>query len=257
MKHQSLTIHKKNELVRGADDYSIFAKRALNAIYYFIQKENLYTYETITIPFTLMRKFLNLQKEQNYVDIMRSALLELKKPIELYHFIHPKTHKEYEWYATSFLNDVAFYKQDQKWYVQIEVSKLILYLMQQKGNFTKLDLLIYQNRVRTKYSMKLYEFLKSFQDYKEVSFSHEHILRLFKLQESKTYKYFANLKRLVERQTKEIQKKTDLSYLQLEVDKKKKTFLFKLDPRAKQEAPSEQVKEANLEQLLKRNFLKF
>jgi len=255
-KKKNLTIHKRNEIVRGADDYSLFAKRAMNIIYYLIQKNNLYSYEKITVPFSNFRSLMNLDKEQNYVSIIKEAFLELKKTIELHNFNHPDgTH--YKWYATSFLNGVGFTKkEDNRWYVTIEPNKTIKLIMQLQGNFTKLDLLIYQNKMRTKYGMKFYEFLKSFENYRYITLSSDFIRKLLKLENSKTYKHFADLKRLINRQINEIKEKTDLKELELEITKEKE-FKFIINPKSKQQKPSKEEKEKKLNEFLQKSFTRF
>ena len=247
---KSLKIHKKNEIIRGADDYSLFAKRAMNAIYYYMQKENLYRYEILSIPFNHFRALLNLENEQNYVEIMKQAFLELKKPIELNNFTHPDG-TIYRWYATSFLNDVGFVKKNHRWYVKMEVNGTLKRLMQRKENFTELDLLVYQNKTRTKYAMKLYEFIKSFSKYRYIDLSAHHVRKLFRLEESKTYKNFSDLKRLLERQIKEIKTKTDLQNIELQIDKKNKAFRVIINPKASKETTSEQETEKKMEEFLR------
>jgi len=44
---KKITIHKKNEMIRGGDRYSIYAKRLMNTIYWALQKHNLYQYHKI------------------------------------------------------------------------------------------------------------------------------------------------------------------------------------------------------------------
>ena len=56
MKKKEITIHKKNEIVRGGDRLSLIGKRALNAIYYLIQKNNLYNAYKIKIRFSTLRQ---------------------------------------------------------------------------------------------------------------------------------------------------------------------------------------------------------
>ena len=88
-KKQKITIHKKNEIVRGTDTYSLNAKKALNAIYWGMQKGNLYEYEYITIKFSDLRKIMNLNNVEDYVQRIKEAMQELREPLELNNFYHP------------------------------------------------------------------------------------------------------------------------------------------------------------------------
>jgi len=239
MSKSEITIYKKNEIVRGGDGYSIYAKRLMNTIYWALQKHNLYKYRKIIVPFARIRRMLNLENEQNYIEIMKKAFLELKKPIELNNFKHPDG-TIYNWYVCSFLNEVGFYKKDNgRWYADIEVNGLIKQLMQQEGNFTKLDLSHYLNKLRTKYSMKLYEYLKSFGTFRYLDISQQHMMKLFGFEpEHKTYKHYSKLKTLIERQLKEIAEKTDLKQVKLIVSKtlsKEKTFRIIINPKSKRD----------------------
>ena len=258
MSKSKITIHKKNEIVRGGDRYSIYAKRLMNTVYWALQKHNLYQYHKITIPFAHIRKMLNLESEQNYVDIMKKAFLELKEPIELNNFKHPDG-TLYHWYVCSFLNDVGFYKKDDgKWYADIEVNRLVKQLMQQEGNFTKLDLTHYLNKLRTKYAMKLYEYLKSFGAFRYLDITQEHLMKLLGFEiEHTTYKHYAKLKILLERQLKEIAKKTDLERVKLinsKVLSKEKTFRIIINPKSKRDVDKIEAKN-QLETVLN-NFIK-
>ena len=249
---KKITIHKKNEIVRGGDKYSIYAKRLMNTIYFALQKHNLYKYNKIAITFANIREMLNLESEQNYVEIMKKSFLELKQPIELNNFKHPDG-TLYNWYVCSFLNDVGFYKKNNQWYADIEVNRLIKQLMQQKGNFTKLDLTHYLNKLRTKYAMKLYEYLKSFGAFRYLDITQEHLLKLLGLEESATYKHYSNLKQLLERQLKEIAKKTDLNQVKLIDNKllsKEKKYRIIIDPNSKRDVSQTEAKTA-LNNLLK------
>jgi len=49
------------------------------------------------------------------------------------------------------------------------------------GNFTKLELIDIVNKLRTKYAMKLYEYLQSLGGYKYIDITHKHMLKLLGL----------------------------------------------------------------------------
>jgi hypothetical protein len=120
--------------------------------------------------------------------------------------------------------------------------------------FTELDLIHYLNKFRTKYAMKIYEYLKSFEGYKYLDVPQSHMLKLLGLEESKTYCHYAKLKILVERQLNEIVKKSDLDKVKLLNSKllaKKKIFRIQINPKSKKDADKLQAK-TTLDSLIKR-----
>jgi len=250
-----VTIHKKNEFIRGTDDFSLLAKRAMNTIYWAYQKHNLYKHHKVPISFATLRKMMNLESNNDYVEDIKEALRELKTPIELNNFYHPIAEIEYKWYMTSFINDAGFRKDtDGNWVADIEVGNLIKYIMQLDGNFTKLDLVQYLNKFRTKYAMKIYEYLKSFGAYSYLNITQKHMMKLLALDEKSKYRYYSQLFILVERQTKEIAKKSDLQQVKLLKSKalsKDKIFRIQINPKSKKEVDKTEAKIA-LNNLIKR-----
>jgi len=252
---QKITIHKKNELVRGTDDYSLMAKRALNTIYWALQKHNLYDSPEINIKFSTLREKMNLTSTNDYVEDIKSALIELRKPMELNHYYHPVDKREYLWLSISFLDKAGFSKNEQgEWVVNIAVNTLIKHLMQVEGNFTKLELLPYLHKFRTKYATKLYEYLESFSAYRYLDISQKHLMQLLALSEDSKYIYMSKLTTLLERQLKEIAKKSDLTEVKLMKSKlltKEKKFRIKINPKSKKDADKLQA-QTTLESLIKR-----
>lgn len=250
IKKKQITIHKKNELVRGSDRYSLDAKKALNAIYYGIQKSD---YKNpIKIKLSTFRDLMNLQKDFRYIDRIKNALKELKQPIELNNYKDPRDNITYSWYLLSFLDEAKFFKENGTWNSIIKVNDTMLQLMQIKGNFTKLDLVQYLNRFRTKYAMKLYEYLKSFERYKYLDVTDAHLRKLLAIENVKEYKYYSALQRLLERQIKEIQSKSDLKNLKMKAYKDLKIFRFEINPKAEKTKPDKQTLEDILQKCIKR-----
>ncbi len=252
---KKISIHKKNEFIRGTDDYSLITKRAMNTIYWAYQKHNFYKYDKVPIRFSTLRKMMNLESNNDYVEDIKKALRELKTPIELNNFYHPISKQTYSWYMTSFINDVGFRRDaDGNWIADVEVGKLIKYIMQLEGNFTMLELVPYLNKFRTKYAMKLYEYLKSFGVYSYLDISQKHMMKLLALNEKTKYRYMSDLTILVERQLKDIAKKSDLTHVKLIKSKslsKEKKFRIIINPKSKKEADKTKAKTA-LENLIKR-----
>jgi len=169
MTEKKVTIHKRNEVLRGTDMYSLNAKKCFNAIYYLYQKnrELFIKFESrginyITLNFSTLRELMSLEKDNNYVQVITSAIEELQTTlIKLNNWTNPVTNKKYLWYSTKFIND-AHIEKDNTIHVQLEISTLFKQLIKAQINFTRLDLIEHLNRFRTKYAMKLYEYLRSF-----------------------------------------------------------------------------------------------
>jgi hypothetical protein len=123
------------------------------------------------------------------------------------------------------------------------------------GNFTEIALLPYMNKFRSKYTMKLYEYLKSFATYKYLNISHKHLLHLFGVAEDdKTYRYYSKFTVLVERSMKEIQEKSDLTEVKLIQSKllaKEGVFKFIINAKSTKDVEAQEAK-AILESLIKR-----
>ena len=238
MKKKEVKIRKKNELVRGSDELSLYGKRCFNSIYYLIQENiktnpNLLKAEHITFKLIYLKKLMGLEKVDGYVDIIKKSLEELQNPIQLNNFKHPDG-TNYSWYSFSTLPEVGFSKNENgEWIVKIKLSSVIKYLIEKKENYTTLNLIPYLNKMRTKYAMKLYEYLKSFESYRYIDITHNHVMKLLNLDTNSRYKYFSKTKELLERQVKEITEKTDLKNIKLVASKKEKYFRFIINPNSK------------------------
>ena len=235
-KKPSKTIHKKNEIIRGIDDYSLAARRAMNAVYYAVQRNDLYRHNQFRIKMTTMRELMLLEKDNRYVDIIKEAILELRKTIELNNYYHPIHETKYQWYVTSFLNDAGVKKEGDEWIITLSVSPLILHQMQVQGNFTKLDLLKYTQKLRTRHAFKMYEYLRSFKAYRYIEITHDHLVKLLNIKEgTQAYKYYSTLWLVLNRTINELKKKTDLDTLELVKSKhlgKERIYRVIIDPKA-------------------------
>jgi len=249
----NLTIHKKNELIRGNDIYSINAKRALNAIYWGLQKHKLYTEEYFKFSFTTLRKMMSLENDNRYIERMKEALQELQQPLSLNNFYHPLQKQTFDWYSIAFIDEVGFIKENNEWIATIKTNPTIKHLMQIEGNFTKLDLVQYINKFRTKYAIKLYEYLKSFDNYRYIDITQQHLIKLFILDKNSKYRYMSDLTILLERQIKELIKKSDLKELKLDNRKelkKEKKFRIYINPKVKKKNASKEELENVLNRII-------
>jgi phosphoribosylformylglycinamidine (FGAM) synthase PurS component len=260
---KKVTLHKANEMVRGGDSLSIHAKRLLNSIYYIIQfnvnkgKKDLILQTTyIPIEFPYLRKMMGLEKVESYIREIEDAFKELQNPIQLHNFKDPRDGTIYNWYSISIVSEASWKIDSNKKIAYVALSPLAKWLMvntNDGGNFTKLNLIPTINKLRTKYSIKLYEFLKSFAGYRYLDIHQKHLLKLFGLDGSKTYKYYSDLERLLERQIKELVEKTDLKQLKLKKTsklKKDKVFRIEIDPKSKKKKVDEKSQEAVLNSIV-------
>jgi len=252
---KKISIHKKNTLTRGTDDYTVMGKRALNTIYWAMQKHARYKDDSMGIRFSTMREKMNLESDQRYVETIKEALRELRKPLELNNFTHPIDGKHYQWFSCSVLDEAGFRKNEKgEWIVHAKVSTLLKYTMQIEGGFTPLELIPYANSFRTKYAMKLYEYLRSFGAMSYIDITQKHMMKLLALDEKSKYKYYSQLEVLIERQIKEIAKKSDLPDVKLLKSKalsRDKIFRVQINPKSKKEADKTEAKTA-LDNLIKR-----
>jgi len=240
MKKKEITIHKKNEFIRGEDSLTLTGKRALNAIYYLIQRHNFYDVYKFKIKFATLRETMCLNQNNDYIERIKDALRELMETIELNNWTNPIDGITYNWYATRFLNEASFYKdkETKEWIAVIEPNKTTTNLMKLKENFTELSLLPIMNKLRTRYSVKLYEFFKSFERFRYIDLPQDYLLKILGLQENKTYKSYSAFFRLLQRQIKELNKKTEFENLKMveptKQMKKDKYFRFIINPKNKQ-----------------------
>jgi len=264
---KNITLHKSNNIIRGGDGLSVHAKRLINAIYYLIQTNvnqnkieviNKATY--IPLEFAYLRKMLGLEKTESYIKEIEGAFAELQMPIKLNNFKNPRDGILYKWYSISMISEASWKIDNNKKTAYIALAPLIKWLMihTNDGNFTKLDLIPIINKLRTKYAMKLYEYLKSFANYKYLDIPQSHLMRLFGIDEdNKTYKNFAQIRRLLERQIKELVAKSDLKELYLDEAKdlrKDKIFRININPKAKAKTAKQEESKQVLENLFIKAF---
>jgi len=145
---------RKNNAITDAKngELSLGAMKSLDAILHVYQD----TKDTkITLELATLRKKLGLEKNNDYVDRIKTYLLELKLPFELRDFHEHKTGKEVSFALTSFLNDVKAYK-DTQHMVEINISENFIDYMIEKSGYTEIDLTL-SKQFKTKYGYKIYE----------------------------------------------------------------------------------------------------
>jgi len=114
----------------------------------------------IQLELSYLRKKLGLEKNNDYVDRIKSYLLELKLPFELRDFRDVETGKKVSWALTSFLYDVKAYKETQH-LVEINISETFIEYMVDRAGYTSIDLSL-SKKFKTKYGYKIYEMYRRY-----------------------------------------------------------------------------------------------
>ena len=81
----------------------------------------------------------------------------------------------------------------------------------------------------------------SFRDYRYIDISKDYLILLLNLNPKSKYRYFSQLKELLERQIKEIINKTDFKELKLLPYKDKNSFRFIINPKSKKTITQEKI----------------
>jgi len=153
-KQQHFEMLRKNNAITDAKngELSLGAMKSLDVI---LQVYHEYQNREIHMELSYLRKKLGLEKNNDYVDRIKSYLLELKLPFELRNFNDLKSGKKVSWALTSFLNDVKSYKETQH-LVEINISESFIEYMVDRAGYTNINLSL-SKKFKTKYGYKIYE----------------------------------------------------------------------------------------------------
>lgn len=153
-KKQHFDFLRKNNAITDAKngELSLGAMKSLDVILQ-VYQENKET--KMQLELSYLRKKLGLQNNNDYVDRIKTYLLELKLPFELRDFNDLKSGKRVSWALTSFLYDVKSFK-DTQHLIEINISENFIDYMLEKAGYTNIDLSLSQ-RFKTKYGYKIYE----------------------------------------------------------------------------------------------------
>ena len=153
-KKQHFDFLRKNNAITDAKngELSLGAMKSLDAILQVYQEKQ----ETkMQLELSYLRKKLGLQNNNDYVDRIKTYLLELKLPFELRDFNDIKSGKRVSWALTSFLHDVKSFK-DTQHLIEINISENFIDYMVEKAGYTNIDLSLSQ-KFNSKYGYKIYE----------------------------------------------------------------------------------------------------
>ena len=153
-KKQHFEMLRKNNAITDAKngELSLGAMKSLDVILqvYHEDKE-----PKIQLELSYLRKKLGLEKNNDYVDRIKTYLLELKLPFELRDFNDVKSGKKVSWALTSFLHEVKSFK-DTQHLVEINISETFIEYMVERAGYTNIDLSL-SKQFKTKYGYKIYE----------------------------------------------------------------------------------------------------
>ncbi len=234
--HKEISIHKRNELVRGANPYTLNAQRLGNAIYHHIQINKHFEDAPFKIPVQDVIEIMNLGKSKRYIELIKKSLIELTKPIEIYNpkilSLFTKNDKQTVlWKAIPFISDVQLTKEGKTTYIEGSMSNSMRIILahSNEGNFTPLVLNTYLTKLQSKHSYVLYEYIESYKNdnnrKSKIVFSFERLDKMFNLKGSAKYKYFSKFLPLLERSIEDINKNTNM-YVKLAVDKQRKQYII-------------------------------
>lgn len=153
-KKQHFDFLRKNNAITDAKngELSLGAMKSLDVILQVYQEKQ----ETkMQLELSYLRKKLGLQNNNDYVDRIKTYLLELKLPFELRDFNDIKSGKRVSWALTSFLYDVKSFK-DTQHLIEINISENFIDYMVEKAGYTNIDLSLSQ-KFNSKYGYKIYE----------------------------------------------------------------------------------------------------
>lgn len=252
--NKEISINKRNEMIRGGNTYSLSAQKLGNAIYHHVQLNRVFKDARFTIPVSSVREIMGLEKTNSYQNVIKSAVYELAQPITLYNLDQlsgmRKKGQENLWQIAQFLIEPKIIKVGKEKYIEAQMSPTLRVLIasSNEGNFTQLVLNTHLNKLKSKHSYVLYEYIKSFQDFNilggKIEFSQERLDKMFNMEFNETYLYFSSFKALLERCIKDLNKNTDMS-LRLAVDKPlKKYYIYRIkQEEAKQKQKQKQKDE--------------
>jgi hypothetical protein len=267
------TIHKLNSLIRTnyKNKFSVYSLKLINNLYYQIQKrvgkenskgEKYDEVNQYTLEFTLetLSKWMGVEKDKKKYKIVRETLEELRQDIKLENFKDSEGVK-WKYLTLSFVNRIGEkYGTEKHKQEKVFIIKIDEYLHREitkvnaLGNWTKLDLSFQRNWSNFN-TIKLYEFLKSYQKLKIIP-----ELDLIQLNEllGTNYQYLSKISEIIKRNIIIINEDSDLD-IKWFVNKKEKIIKFEVNKKEKYKRKEEKQKrqlESYKEQIKNKGFNK-
>jgi len=235
-------IFKANEIIHNMPNLSIESMRLLNQLYYQVQirrdKKNQDGFKYDSLDFyqlqftqTQLKKWMGIEKYNNYSEMIENSFIELKKAVKLKN-VRVNEEREKEYVVVSFINEASKEYENknnphQKMY-EIEINHTMhqIIINSNLGYFTKLNL-EYQSKFKTKNSIRLYEYCKSFQ---EKSYTPPMSLNLLNKLFISDYKYMSEALKVLHRNIKIVNSISDIKISILENNESKRhTAIYQKD----------------------------
>ncbi len=207
---ENFLVTKSNDLVNSRYDLTTLEQKIILLLASLVQPED-EKFKEYNIKIDTFMKVLGLTGKSKYDDIPKIAMGLMKKVFEIKRNNNPL--------VIAWLSSAEYHKKEG--YITLEFSpKLRPYLLNLKEFYTsyKLENILF---LKGKYSIRLYEILKSNAFKKDIRISIEHLRDLFKI--TNEYERYNDFKRKVlEYAKKELQAKTDISFEYTEIKEGKK-----------------------------------
>lgn len=252
---KEVSIHKRIEMIRGSNTYSLSAQKLGNAIYHHVQYNRIFQDKRFKIPIASLREIMGLEKSNSYNSTIEKAVMELATPIMLYNIDKltgmAKKGQNTLWQVAQFLIEPEMVKQGKEMYIEAQMSPILRVLIasSSEGSFTQLVLNTHLNKVKSKHSYILYEYIQSFKDFNilggRVELGQDRLDNMFNMEHNKKYIYFSSFKPLLERCIKDLNANTDMS-LELATDKSlKKYYVYRIKQKEARTKAKKKDKEFN------------
>jgi len=225
-KEQHFEMLRKNNAITDAKngELSLGAMKSLDVI---LQVYHERQDSKISLELSYLRKKLGLERNNDYVDRIKTYLLELKLPFELRDFNDIKNGKKVGWALTSFLHDVTSYK-DTQHLVQIDISESFINYMIDQAGYTSINLSL-SKKFKTKYGYKIYEmYLRYYSMPNKIDKSLGTVKKTLQELNDKfgtNHKHISKMKEGIDRGINEISKLTGEEII-CSFDKTHKSFVF-------------------------------
>ena len=235
MEGKKITIFKPNQITRGNPlNLSLDGKKIMNAIIFAISKYD-FKKRNIKSEMRFFRKAMNLEKDNNYVNIIANGLKSLATPIVVKNYKDESGNLFKRKSIAIIKNDFHIGKNTRdsnsnKWQLDFTVNKDFFNLVKNayNGNYTCLEWRKISNKFSSKYTISIYEYLKSFNS------NHKYLrVELLTINEilGTDNLPLSKVSIIIDRCIKEILEKSDIKFLEYEKVKKRKQVIFFFIPK--------------------------
>lgn len=229
--------------IKKNKDLSIYAKRCLNAIIYLFQvhikiydKEIILNnkYTEVSVPY--LKKMIGIKDIYNITKI-ESILMELQcLLIKQYNYVDKKNNKNILISSFNFITSIHFVADSEnKIIIKIEFPNIVkeMFIVNNLNLFLDIDYIPILNKLKLKYSKKLYVFFKSLNNVKSITLTYYQISKILGVENLTTYKATSDMRRLLNRQLEELREKTEFKNISLKINLgtrfQKATYIFEID----------------------------